>query len=369
MDEGAGLAAGPVDGQRVADRRLHQKAIQDRPVVAVVVEAVDQPVVQPRLGGLGAPHDPLVQIGDPGTVVLVVVREQQLILGLGHVVDRARVGRVQDFLANLAAVVGVDLDLEVALRDLDPGGAVAVDAHRPQVHDVRVELGLDQRGQQVVGRVDVVEDRVALVPRALHRVRRGALLGEVDDRIGLVVGQQVQQHPVVLGDVEPMERDLTAGQLAPGRQARPDRRDRRQRLGLELDVGVAPRQVVDDLDVVARGRQMQRRRPSTEAVSTEDQDAQGASPWVRCVRRRWQGTARRQHAGMGRPATEHTRVAQGPVATGRIATNAGALRSGSPTARTTGSARSRSATRSRAGRAAPVPARYVRCWSPAGTNG
>ena len=184
-----------------------------------------------------------------------------------------------------------------------------------------VELGLDQRGQQVVGRVDVVVDRVALVPRALHRVRRGALLGEVHDRVGLVVDQQVQQHPVVLGDVEAVERDLAAGQLPPGRQARPDRRDRRQRLGLELDVGVAPGEVVDDRDVVARGRQVQRRRPSAEAVSTEDQDAQGASPWVRCIRPRWRAAARRERTGMGRPAAEHTRVAQPPVGTGRIATS------------------------------------------------
>ena len=210
-------------------------------------------------------------------VVLVVEREQQLVLGLGHVVDAARIDRVEDLLLDLDALVGVEADPQVALGDLHAGGAVAVDAHRPEMDDVGVELGLDERGEQVVRRVDVVVDRVALVPRALHRVRRGALLGEVDDRVGLPVEQQVEQLAVVLGDVEAVERDLAAGQLAPRRQARADRPDRRQRLGLELDVGVAPREVVHDRDLVAAGRQVQGRGPAAEAVSTENQDAQGIS--------------------------------------------------------------------------------------------
>ena len=64
VDEGARLAAGAVDRQRIADRGLHEEAVEHRAVVAVVVEAVDQPRVDPRLRGLGAPHDALVQVGD-----------------------------------------------------------------------------------------------------------------------------------------------------------------------------------------------------------------------------------------------------------------------------------------------------------------
>ena len=129
--------------ERIADRRLHQEAVEHGAVVTVVVEAVDQSLVEPGLGRLGAPDDALVQVGDTGAVVLVVEREQELILGLGHVVDAARVDRVQDLLLDLAAVVAVEAHPQVTLRDLDAGGAVAVHAHRPEVHDVRVELGLD----------------------------------------------------------------------------------------------------------------------------------------------------------------------------------------------------------------------------------
>ena len=39
VDEGPGLPARPVDGQGIADGRLHQEAVQHRAVVTVVVES------------------------------------------------------------------------------------------------------------------------------------------------------------------------------------------------------------------------------------------------------------------------------------------------------------------------------------------
>ncbi len=98
MDEGAGLAAGSVDGERVADGRLHEEAVQHGAVVAVVVEAVYEALVEPGLGRLGAPHDALMQIRNPYLVVLVVEGEEELVLGLGEVVDAPRIGRVEDLL-------------------------------------------------------------------------------------------------------------------------------------------------------------------------------------------------------------------------------------------------------------------------------
>ena len=140
-----------------------------------------------------------------------------------------------------------------------------------------VEARLDDRGEQVVRGVEVVADRVALVPRRLHRVRRRALLGEVHDGVGLATRcSRAQQPVVVLGDVEAVEADLAAGQLPPGGEPGPQRARsasatrppaRRRRCGGE---------VVDDGDVVARGRQVQRRRPAAEAVAAEDQ----YSSWI-----------------------------------------------------------------------------------------
>src|ERR671921_927254 len=200
MDESAGLAAGAVDGERVAHGRLHQEAVEDGAVVAVVVEAVYEALVQPTLRGLGPPHDALVQVGDARQVVLVVVGEQELVLGLGHVVDAAGVGRVEDLLLDHLALFGLDLDRQIPLGDLHPGRAVAVDAHGPQVHHVGVEPALGDRRQQVVGGVEVVVYGVALVVAGLHGVGRGPLLGKVDDRLGLPLEEQVQKLAVVLGD-------------------------------------------------------------------------------------------------------------------------------------------------------------------------
>jgi hypothetical protein len=55
VDEGARLAAGAVHGEGVADRGLHQEAVEHGAVVAVVVEAVDEALVAQRLRVL-VPH-------------------------------------------------------------------------------------------------------------------------------------------------------------------------------------------------------------------------------------------------------------------------------------------------------------------------
>ncbi|MPM27837.1 hypothetical protein SDC9_74351 [bioreactor metagenome] len=278
MDERAGLATGAVHRQRVADRGLHQEAVEHGAVVTVVVEAVDQTLVALGLGGVGAPDDALVQVGDPEPVVLHVVGEEQLVEGLGHVVDRARIRRVEDLLLDrLAAVLARDLDVQVALGDLHPGGAVAVHTHRAEVDDVDVQPGLHHRGEQVVGGVHVVVDRVALVPGVLHGVRGGTLLGEVHHRVGPLELEQGQQAVVVLGQVDVAEPDLLARHLTPGRQSVLDRGDRGERLGPQLLVDRAAGQVVDDDDLIAPVGQVQCGRPATETVAAEDQNFHNAS--------------------------------------------------------------------------------------------
>ena len=86
-----------------------------------------------------------MEVRHPDLVVLVVVGEEQLILRLRHVVDAARVGREEDLLLDVTAVVALDLDAEVTLRDPHARCSVAVHPHRPEMHNVDVELGLDDR--------------------------------------------------------------------------------------------------------------------------------------------------------------------------------------------------------------------------------
>ena len=108
-----------------------------------------------------------MQVGDADLVVLVVVEEEQLIQRLGHVINAARAGRVQISSKRLS---GWGINLEVSLRDGGAAvGAIAVDAHGAQMHHMDVETALHDGGQQVVGAVDVVVDRVAL-GGAFHRI-------------------------------------------------------------------------------------------------------------------------------------------------------------------------------------------------------
>ena len=67
MDERARLAAGAVHGQRDPARRLHQEAVQHGAVLAVVVEAVAQPLVARGEQRVGAPDDTLQTYAKPAS--------------------------------------------------------------------------------------------------------------------------------------------------------------------------------------------------------------------------------------------------------------------------------------------------------------
>src|SRR5690606_4368463 len=72
MDESACLPARAVDRQRIADGSLDEEAVQHRAIVAVIVEAVDELVVYPRLFRMGAPDDALMQVRNAQPVILGV---------------------------------------------------------------------------------------------------------------------------------------------------------------------------------------------------------------------------------------------------------------------------------------------------------
>src|SRR5262249_31386905 len=126
---------------------------------------------------------------------------------------------------------------------------------------------------QVVRGADVVVDRVPLGGGGAHRVRRGALLGEVHDGVRPLLQQDVHQPVVLGGDVNVHEPDLAAGDFLPGPQPRPDGLDRGERFHFELNVDLPTAQVVEDRDVMTVVRQVKRRRPAAEPVSAKHQNA------------------------------------------------------------------------------------------------
>ena len=167
---------------------------------------------------------------------------------LGQVVEAARSLGVEDPVA--APVVG---DLKPPLHNVDVGRAVH--AHRAEMHDVNIKSALDDCRQQIVRSVEIVAYCVTLVPRTFHRVWRGSLLGKMDNRIGLIAEQEIQETDVVLRDIKIYKGDGTAAGLFPSVNSRP------QRL------------VWGDNDNVMTSRgQVQRGRPSAKSVAAEDYD-------------------------------------------------------------------------------------------------
>ena len=94
VDKGARLSAGSVHCERIADRRLNQETVENRAVVAAIVEAVEEFRREPRFFGLRAPDDALMQVCDSNPVVLVIIVEKQRVLRLRHMIDATRVGWV-----------------------------------------------------------------------------------------------------------------------------------------------------------------------------------------------------------------------------------------------------------------------------------
>lgn len=251
VNERPGLTSRPVHSQGIADGGLHQEPVEHGAVVTVVIETVDESLVEHRLGSVGAPDDSLMEVGDADAIVSVVEGKEQLVLGLGHVVDGARVGRIEDLLLYALSRLGLDLDVEVALGYLHPGRAIAIDAHGAEVDQVDIEAGVDNGAQHVVRRVQVVVHRVGLVLRRLHRIGRRPLLGKVHHHVGTLRLDQIKEAGPVLGNVDVEEAYFPVGALLPRLKAHTHGLDGREGLDLQLVVDVPPGKVIDDDHVMA----------------------------------------------------------------------------------------------------------------------
>ena len=269
VDQAAGLGSVAVDGERVAEHGLDDHPVEHGAEHAVVVEAGGQAVVELGLLGIGAVDDALVEVGraqapDPAAeldVVAVVhlraVVEGAGLLGVDHPV--------------LAALV---LDLDPALLDVDVG--LAVLAHRAELDQVDVAIDVGDRVHHVEVADDVVGLRVDRVRLVDHRVRRCALLAEVDDRLGAEVAHHLV-HELGVAEVADVGLDRLAADLAPGGHALLERADRDQALDAHLHVVAASREVVVDGDVVPERGQMQGGRPPEVPVTAKNQDLHGRS--------------------------------------------------------------------------------------------
>ena len=217
VDECPCLTAGAMHRQRMTNGCLHQEAVENRSIVAIVIKAVDQTFIQTRLLGLSAPDNTLMQVSDANIVVLDIELEHQLIHRLRHMIDAARIGRIEDRAGQHILALG-DKNVLIAFRNLQPVAIITVNTHRAQMNHVNITLQFGNRDHQIVCRIDVVVHRVNLFGRAFHRIRRSALFAKMNDRIRLIKVKQCFKRIVFRRDIHIAELDFPPGNLFPSRQ-------------------------------------------------------------------------------------------------------------------------------------------------------
>jgi len=120
-----------------------------------------------------------------------------------------------------------------------------------------------------MGGVDVVIDRVVLVLVAIHGVRGGTLLGEMDNRVRPVLRKPTFSL-IVLSDINDVTMDAASCLYMPDADAFVNGFHRRQRLHTEPGVDGTAREIIEDVDLMTRNRQVKRCRPANETVATQD---------------------------------------------------------------------------------------------------
>ena len=187
-------------------------------------------------------------------------------------IDTARIGRIKDFQILHVAFTGFNLDVEIPLWNRQSRGTVAVNAHGAQVNQMDVFARFGNGGEDVMGGVDVVAYRVALVKRRFHRIGRGPLLGEMNHRQRFVLADKGQQFVVLDGDIQIDKGDGLAAYLFPGGQPSAQRLNRGQRCAFQFDIDLTPGEVVNDNDLITGLGKVEAGGPAAEAVATENDD-------------------------------------------------------------------------------------------------
>src|ERR1700733_255495 len=269
VEEAARLPALAVHGKGMAHRRLRAESVQHRAENFVVVEAVDERFIERSFIRHRAVDDPLIQIRGAQLPRAAAEHDVVAVVHLREVVERAGLLRKRQYV--LAAVV---LDFDVALFNVDIRRTVL--AHRPELHQVAVVVEFAQREQQVQRADHVIYLRERGVAPVNHRIRSGALLGEVDPGFGLEFVERFGEE-LVVGHVTDEQVDLLAGVFVPGAETIRKRLDRRERLYAQLEVPLPADEVVDDRDGVALLGQIQRCRPTAVAISPQHGNSHEAS--------------------------------------------------------------------------------------------
>mmetsp|Transcript_24991 Transcript_24991/g.38333 ORF Transcript_24991/g.38333 Transcript_24991/m.38333 type:complete len:207 (-) Transcript_24991:472-1092(-) len=198
MDEGTGLSSGSIDGERNSHGSLHEETVQYGTVVSIVVETVDQTLITDSLGSVGSPYNTLMKISHTKVIILLVKLPQKGIKTLGGMVHRSRVGGVENVLLTSTR----EDNINVSLGDFTSRCSISIHSHGTKMDNVSINFGINYSTAQVVGSRNVVVDGVTLAFGVFHGVGSGTLFGEVNDGVGLLFFDELDEKIVFLGNVK-----------------------------------------------------------------------------------------------------------------------------------------------------------------------
>ena len=238
IQKAARLTSFAIDGQRMSDGCLDTKTVQDRTEDFIVIEAIDESLVEADFIGHGAVDDALVEIGGAELPDLAAEHDVVAVVNFREVIKRAGLFRVGK---NVAAPVVLDGD--VALFNINIRRAVF--AHRTQLDQVTLRLEFLECEEQVEGAHNVVHLREDGVFPVDHRVGSGALLGKMDDGVGLERFDRGREK-VVIGHVAGERFYDVPGEFLPDPQPVREGTNRRQGLHAEFMIPLPARKVVEN---------------------------------------------------------------------------------------------------------------------------
>ncbi len=135
------------------------------------------------------------------------------------------------------------LDGDVALLNINIGRAVFT--HRAQLDQVTLRLEFLEREEHVEGADNVVHLREDGVFPVDHRVGSGALLGKMDDSVGLK-HLDGRREKIVIGHVAGERFDDVPGEFLPDPQPVREGTNRRQGLHAEFVIPLPARKIVEN---------------------------------------------------------------------------------------------------------------------------
>lgn len=126
-------------------------------------------------------------------------------------VDGTWMGRVK----NVCLATSRKCHVNVTLRDFSTGSTVSVNTHGTKMNNVNIQISVNNSAAQIVGATNVIVDCVTFRLGGLHRVRGSTLLSKVDDSVGLLILDQLNQQVIVLGNIEVDETDILSRDVLP----------------------------------------------------------------------------------------------------------------------------------------------------------